>query len=409
MAIYLQNQELSQYLRIISANDCTGCGSCAAICPRSCIAMEEDGRGFRMPMINRSRCIHCGLCEKACPVLNAVDLAAEISPIEVLAAKNRLDNVVANSSSGGVFSVLAEDVIANGGTVYGVVLNQNLIAEHIRIETCGRIAELRGSKYLQSNAVKAYPLVKTDLNEGKTVLFSGTPCQIAALRQFLRKEYSNLICVEVVCHGVPSQLAFKRYVDFIQDKRHSRVISVNFRDKSKGWHDNRVTYFFENGTKFSQRAADNLFNLGYINNLFVRESCTDCKFKGLKSGADITLGDMWGIENMLPSYDTAGGVSMVCINTSKGQEVFALVAGQVKDCVAVPYSGVKTHNACIWHSVSANPKRDYVLDNISNIPFNVLIKDVLNINLLTTSRKTFLRFKSYIISCLVSIKHCMIK
>lgn len=399
---------MSRYLNIVRSDLCTGCGACSAICPKGCITMSEDRNGFKIPMVGDA-CVHCGLCEKVCPVLNSDCGDTVLTPIKILATKNKDISIVAQSSSGGIFSALAEYILGNNGVVYGVALTSTLAAEHLRIEKRDDIGKLQGSKYLHSDAAKAYPDVLEDLTTGKEVLFSGTPCQVAALRHYLRKDFPTLLCVEVVCHGVPTNKAFKEYVKWLEHRYNTKVIAVNFRDKSKGWNDNCVSFEFCNGKTFRQRSIDNLYLQGYVNNLFVRDSCMDCRFKGFKSKADITLGDMWGIESIIPEYDVANGVSMVSINSSVGELAFQKIKDKLTDCIEVSYDDVVMYNGCISKSVTGHRKRLFILEQLSISPIDVLIKQALGINLKTLFIKKFLKVKSRFISSLVVIKHSIFK
>lgn len=358
-----------------------------------------------MPMVDLDTCIHCCLCERTCPVRKLDDSHNTLMPLKVIAAKNLNREIAAVSSSGGIFSVFAEYILKKDGVVYGVALSKELKAIHIRVNNINSLSKIRGSKYLHSNAAKAYSSVKEDLKAKKNVLFSGTPCQIAALKQFLRKDYSNLLCIEVVCHGVPTDRAFNKYIEYLQSRHKSRVTSVNFRDKSKGWNDNCISFTFENGKKFLQRGADNLYTQGYVNNLFVRDCCTACQFKNMKSGADITLGDMWGIESLLPTYPKDCGVSMVCINSLVGENAFRNIELELSDCIEVSYESVKKYNECIWRSVRSHEKRIFFLQNCNEEYFDRLIKESLNINVITITKRKIKKVRKTVISSIIKIKH----
>lgn len=394
---------MSKYLDIVPKELCTGCGACSAICPRTCISMGEDSYGFLIPIVNRDACVNCGLCEKACPVFNSGNLEDDHNPIAVMAARNKNGAIAQRSSSGGVFSAFAEYVLSKQGVVYGVALSSSLAAEHIRVDNLEDLDRIRSSKYLQSNCAPVYPLVKEDLISGKDVLFSGTPCQVAALKQFLRKDYPALLCIEVVCHGVPSNMAFCKYLESLQARKKSRVVNVNFRDKSKGWNDNCISFTFENGKRLIQRGADNLYTQGYVNNLFVRDSCTGCRFKSLRSGADITLGDMWGIESILPSYPVANGVSMICINSWVGESVFKSIEPQISDCQTVAYPEVKLRNACICRSVERHKKRTLFFENYDKGSVDQLIKICLDINAVTVICKKIRSLRQILRSNIIKV------
>lgn len=396
---------MDNYLNIIPYNTCTGCGACSAICPRTCIKMTEDELGFEIPVINSTLCIHCEFCKKVCPVYN--DYGAKINrvPLRVIAAKNKEMSVVTKSSSGGIFSAFAENIINRKGIVYGVALTNTLKAEHVRIEDIESIIKVRGSKYIHSTSSNAFSTIKSDLKSNRLVLFSGTPCQIAALRQYLRLDYPNLLCIEVVCHGVPTHLAFQKYIKYLENKHKSEIIDVNFRDKAKGWENNRISFKFANGKILSQRSSQNLFAQGYINNLFVRDSCTDCRFKALKSNADVTLGDMWGVENMLPNYNATGGVSLICVNSLNGENALGQISDMITGITEVPYKDVCKYNECIVKCVKPHKNRTYVLNHLSIAPYNILVKSALENNLQNRLISRYLSIKAQLIRILVFIKH----
>ena len=395
---------MSDYLAIVRRQDCTGCGACSAICPHQCIALNEDERGFRMPFVDLTICVNCGLCKKVCPVLNELNKEELQTPKLVVAAKNPNKLVAENSSSGGVFSILAEYVIEQHGAVYVVILNDELQAVHIRIDNAKGLYRLRCSKYLQSDSSEIYPEVKKDLQSGKSVLFSGTPCQIAALKQYLHRDFSNLICIAVVCHGVPSGLVFREYVSALEIKYNSKIIGINFRDKSKGWGRNRICFQFANGKQYSQFGENNLLMQAYIKNLSIRDSCLNCKFKEFKSGADFILGDLWGVEQILPQYKVSNGVSMMCINTSKGICVYNDIKNRLLDCDVISYEDVKKYNACIYSSVKGHIKREEFLDNLNSLRIIPDLKMFLGITRKTIIKTHIQQLKIKLVSFLVSIR-----
>lgn len=388
---------------------CTGCGACSAICPKNCIRMADDRSGFEIPIVDESICIHCGLCEKVCPVLNDYGNKTSSAPLRIYAARNKNEVTVKESSSGGIFSIFAENVLKRNGVVYGVTLTTSLTAEHIRIESLDSLYKIRGSKYLHSTSANVFAKVRSDLNSGREVLFSGTPCQIAAVHQFLRKSYPNLLCMEVVCHGVPSNLVFQKYVEYLEKRYRSHIINVNFRDKRKGWLTNYISFYFENGKIVTQKSAENWFTLGYVENLFLRECCSDCKFKAMKSNSDITLGDMWGIESLIPSYEVKNGVSMVCVNSQAGESAFAEIKHLLDDSTEVRFTDIVKYNRCIIDSAPPHKQRNYFLQQLTLVPVKKLLSEVLGVNRMKVVSNRIKSVKLRVICHLVVIKHKLIK
>lgn len=367
--------------------------------------MADDRSGFEIPIVDESICIHCGLCEKVCPVLNDRGNKTPNAPLRVYAAGNKNEDTVKESSSGGIFSLFAENVLKKKGVVYGVTLNASLKAEHIRIESLDSLHKIRGSKYLHSTSSNVFAKVRSDLNTGIEVLFSGTPCQIAALHQFLRKSYSNLLCIEVVCHGVPSNLVFHKYIEYLERRYRSQIINVNFRDKRNGWLTNCITFYFESGKIVSQKSAENLFTLGYVDNLFLRECCSDCKFKAMKSNSDVTLGDMWGIENLIPGYDVKNGVSVICINSHTGESAFSEIKHLLDDSIEMYFTDIVKYNKCIITSAPPHKQRNYFLQRLPFVPVKKLLSEVLGINWMRVVSARIKSVKLRVINFLVVIKH----
>lgn len=211
--------------------------------------------------------------------------------------------------------------------------------------------------------------------------------------------------MEVVCHGVPSNLAFRRYIDELETKNRAKIVSVNFRDKTKGWQNYYITYVFDNGRRLRKRRTEDLYLTGYINNLFVRDNCTDCRFKGPYSKADIILGDMWGIESMQPTYDVADGVSMICINSATGNDVFKRIESRLAALIEVNYAEVEKYNPCISHSVTANDRRIWVMERLSDGEFSKPVKEALGISFYSIWQARYMNMKIKLLASIIALKH----
>lgn len=330
-------------IRILDKHKCCGCAACIQRCPRQCITMQEDSEGFGYPVADPAACIHCGLCEKVCPVLNPSETK---QPLGVYAAINPNEEIRRGSSSGGIFTLLAEKVIADGGVVFGARFDEHWEVVHDYCDTPDGLAAFRGSKYVQSRIGECYRQTETFLKAGRKVLFSGTSCQIAGLHRFLGKEYAGLLTVDIVCHGVPSPSVWREYVTAIHTRpqeiigkntalhspdKNPTITGIAFRDKSAGW---RKYRFAVRGTDenepqdnperiiFRETFYENLFMGGFLKDIYLRPSCYACPAKGGKAESDITLGDYWGIENHHPEMDDDKGTSMVAVHTAKGEEAF---------------------------------------------------------------------------------------
>lgn len=308
---------------ITDKSQCCGCSACVQRCPKQCISMYEDEEGFLYPVVDGQRCINCGLCKKMCPVINQRESR---EPLKVYASKNKNEKVRQSSSSGGVFSLLVENIIRQDGIAFGAYFNKNYEVIHDSVETLVDAVVFCGSKYVQSNINNSFSKAEQYLKQGRMVLFSGTQCQIAGLRLYLGKEYDNLLTVEVVCHGVPSPKIWREYMDCLHiDKR--KVTNILFKDKSSGWRGYSFSVVGENSTLlFSEKAEKNKYMMAFYQNLTLRPSCYSCPAKGGKSHADITLADYWGIENINSAFNDNVGVSMVCCNSEKGMNILKKIS-----------------------------------------------------------------------------------
>lgn len=374
---------------ITDKKDCCGCSACVQRCPKECISMKEDGEGFLYPSIDSAHCIDCGLCEKVCPVIHQ-DTPRE--PKEVYAAKNPDEAVRRQSSSGGVFTMLAERTIEKGGAVFGARFAADWSVEHGYAETTEGLTAFQGSKYVQSCIGKSYKLAETFLKSGREVLFSGTPCQIAGLRHYLKKEYTNLLTVDFICHGVPSPGVFRQYIaeelasftsqggerkiqfrssvnpplpesdGLGRQDEEVKIEAISFRDKRLGWKKYSFALSLSKvsaaGEKIqftlSTPLGRNVFLRGFLNNIYLRPSCYACAARHLKSGSDITLGDYWGIDCLLPDYDDDRGVSAVVVNSEKGAERLHRVHADLRP---VPYADLLAKNPALLRSASVPDKR----------------------------------------------------
>lgn len=306
-------------------SECTGCGACASICPTNCISFVHDEEGFAYPESD-SRCIECGKCHDVCPIVgdNGHDVC---NTDQFCVAARHIDHAVwEKSSSGGAFSAICEAYCNDGHVIFGAKF-KGLEVVHDCVYSVDEIAAFRKSKYVQSNVGDSYRVAKNMLDNGCKVLFSGTPCQIAGLRNVLGKEYDNLLCIDLICHGVGSPKVFEKYTDYLEEKYKSKLVSFTFRNKRvKPW-GRLVEYVvrleFENGTKIELES--DLYNNGYIQGLFSRPSCSRCRFANMNRVGDITIGDFRARYDVLPEAEGMENLSTVIVNTSKGKEVCQLL------------------------------------------------------------------------------------
>ena len=360
--------------------------------------MQEDEEGFLYPIVDQEVCIDCGLCEKVCPVLNQGE---ERKPLQVYAANNTNEEIRMQSSSGGVFTLLAETIIQEGGVVFGARFNDDWEVIHDYTETQEGLATFRGSKYVQSRIGDSYCQAEQFLKKGRKVLFSGTPCQIAGLNLFLRKEYNNLLTVDFICHGVPSPGVWKSYLEeliALQGNRKNSVLShskpiilnsirdisrIEFRNKRLGWKKFSFALTLsvpdEHGTKntvlLSEPYNENIFMKGFLADLYLRPSCYACPAKCLKSGSDITVGDYWGIQNVMPEIDDDKGICCLMVNTDKGGQL--LPSKEWIEYRNSDYSTVIKYNMACIVSVAPNLKRKLFFDKYQRT--NSLIRLIDNI------------------------------
>lgn len=307
-------------IEIKEKSQCCGCGGCSQACPKGCIEMKYDKEGFLYPQIDKKSCVNCGLCEKVCPIINGRERTQYVKSCKVAYAKE--EELREKSSSGGIFSLLAREILSQKGVVFGVTYDDKWMVFHTEISSYTDIERFRGSKYLQSEMRDCFKKVKVYLDSGRKVLFTGTACQISGLNNYLGKDYDCLYTVDVLCHGVPSPKLWKLYIEDREKRYDSKAKSISFRQKSKGWNAFSMEIDFENGEIYQEVFTKDDYMRMFLSNICLRPSCYDCHFKELERDSDITIGDCWGIEKYMPEMSDDRGTSVVLIHSDNGEKLY---------------------------------------------------------------------------------------
>jgi len=332
---------MQSYLKTDEKQNCCGCGACVSVCPRKCIELKEDASGFVYPVIDREKCVSCGACDRVC--LYSADAERPAREVAFFAGHSKNVGQMRASSSGGVFPAVAARFLSDGGVVYGVTLDEKQTVRFARVDDVADLPALQGSKYVQAAPDGVYGHVKDDLSAGKRVLFSGTPCQVAALKRFLGKEPDGFYTVSVICHGVPSQRMFTDYIRYLEAKHRGKLTAINFRDKEKyGW-SITLSYTIERkgrAKKYSESCKLSPYFIGFLRGKILRQSCHACLFAGVDHGSDLMLGDFWGYQPQYEELRSKDGFSLLSVNSDKGRELLDsarddLVLGDVATADAV--------------------------------------------------------------------------
>lgn len=318
------NPHRQTHIKITDKNDCCGCSACADVCPKNCIKMIADNEGFVYPELDTANCVNCSACLNVCPVNQ---FRKSDNKFTAIACKNNNEEIRRQSTSGGVFTPLAKEVIKIGGVVIGASFDGEFQVRHCLVDNTEDLYKFRSSKYVQSNTLGIFSKTEKLLKDGRVVMFSGTPCQVYALKTYLKKNYENLITVDLFCHGVPSPKVWNKYLDFINpdDKK---IENISFRDKRISWEDYSLAVNFgdsETATFWKKDA----FARGFGFSVFSRPSCSVCRLKSFPRHSDITLGDLWLIARIFPEMDDHKGISFVLLNSEKGRKLF----DKIKSCV----------------------------------------------------------------------------
>lgn len=355
--------------KIKNKSDCSGCYACVNVCPLNCISMEADETGFWYPKVSYNKCIKCKQCIDVCPIINNKIF---VNNPKSYACFNKDDKIRMVSSSGGIFSLVAEETIKNKGIVFGAGFDKDFNIVHSYVENKKDLYKFRGSKYVQSKVGDTFKDAKKFLDSGKQVLFTGTPCQIEGLKFYLKKDYDNLICMDNICHGVPSPKVWKKYVDYRENKVNSKVKRVNFRNKAESWKEFSIDFKFLDDSTYNSKHFDDLFMKAFLSDICLRPSCYDCSFKGINRISDITLADFWGIQNIFPDMDDDKGTSLIFVNTEKGNKIFNKIKKNIKYSEVNINEAIKYNSAAI-KSVEKNPNREKFFNDLDNLEFDKLI------------------------------------
>lgn len=355
-------------VEVIDSYMCSGCTLCFKICPKHSISIEPDKEGFLFPVIDHISCIDCGLCYKNCPC-NDKKVLEETTPVYYTSAiKDKTE--LLNSSSGGNFIALAKYVLSNGGYVCGCIYDHEMKAVHTCTNDIEVVHHMMGSKYVQSDIRWCYDEVKELLEKGKTVLFTGTACQVAAIKTFT-KNPDNLILVDILCHGVPSPLFFKKYVDFLEKKHNGMVTNIEFRNKKElGWGSEHRSYYEIEKNGRTKGYIPNLpaYFCSFFWGLNLRESCYNCKFAGKNRVSDITIGDFWGYWSYFHK-NFPEGISIASINTEKGKTIYEQIKGDMDFCIELPEDKAKGTNTNFYHPTPRPSTRDTFYEGIDHLNY----------------------------------------
>lgn len=363
----------------IRKEECVGCGACSNICLKQCIKMQYDFEGFKYPFYDKDQCVNCGMCQMVCPVRHIKEKAKSESTkdgngLYALAGYSMSDEMQMESTSGGIFPLLALAVLKKGGSVYGAAYNEDWGVDHIGVKDRENLKRLQKSKYIQSDNGNIFREVKKLLENDQLVLFSGTPCQISALKTFLGSDYDHLLCVGVICHGVSAPIVWKKYLKVFHKGK--RIEKINFRNKKYGWKNLVFSMTYTDGSEYLCPSTQEPFFSGFLNNLFLRRSCYHCEFKADRTECDIMLGDAWGADAYAPKMKNEKGTSLVLVYNEKGERWIKEIENSLK-CERIVLGKAIRYNPRLINSVKWNENRTYFYDDLKKMSFKLCMKKYL--------------------------------
>ena len=356
-------------ISITDKTKCCGCGACENICPKKAIKMSEDEYGFKYPAIDEDLCVKCGLCEKVCPILNSTQNENDVF---AYACYNKNENERKNSSSGGIFVLLAKEILKINGVVYGAALDGDFNVRHIKVEDEKDLIKIMGSKYVQSIIGNTYQEIKELLSKDRFVLFTGTPCQIEGLKSYLGRDYDKLYTQDIICHGVPSPRVWEKYKEYRKKIDGEIPLNISFRNKDNGWSLFNMKFTYEKKS-YHMNQNEDLFMQAFLKNTVLRDSCYNCNFKKENRVSDITLADYWGIQQEHNDMYDNKGTSLVIVNSKKGKELFELIKGKLiyKE---TNLEKALQYNPSMIKSAEKDKNRKKFFENLDSLPFDELVK-----------------------------------
>lgn len=381
--------------------NCSGCHACMSVCPKKAIQMKEDTEGFLYPEIKNELCVNCGLCEKSCQAIQPIKVKRE--PL-AYACNHKEDGIRAQSSSGGVFSAVASWIIQQGGVVFGAGFDEELNVCHISVEKEDDMHLLRGSKYVQSTIGNSFVEAKKYLDQGRLVLFSGTPCQIDGLLHYLCKDYDNLYTQDIICHGVPSPKVWRKYISFMERTFGGKIKCEphpSFRMKGEGWMRYAMSLTFDNDMAYHVVHREDIYMRAFLKNCSLRLSCYQCHSKTTNRNSDITLADLWGAKSICPELFDDKGTSFVWCNSEKGYKMLMALADQLEIQEISLSDGLK-YNTAAYESEKKPSSRQWFFNNLDQYEFDYVVKKATKPTLSSTIKKK-------VISLAVEIKHFVFK
>lgn len=390
--------------------NCTGCGLCDNVCPKDAIRMVWSKKGFLVPEVDTEKCVNCGLCVKQCIALeDNIKYADDINSVAAYGGWHKDAGIHLKSSSGGIFTALAEQVILQGGVVFGVVWKDKLTAVFDKAETEDELSRMRGSKYTPAVPGNVYRDVKKELQKGRQVLFSGTPCQVHALKKYLRKPYDNLLTVDIVCHGEPSHLILEKYISEDETRTGKTIDHVSFRDKPEGWLRYHVTRHYTDGSKATEAYSSDLYMRIFLCDKALNTACYNCPYAHFPRQGDITLGDYWGVEKHHADWPLDKGISSVLVNNSKGKAALEGLSDKIS-LRSEPFEKIYKGQSVVYvkPKTEVPPSRALVLNKIHKMSLDdVYCKEVKGFSLgpITLSKSGLLyRMLFSVYKCLKSLK-----